>query len=70
MVAHLENEPDAKAVVNFAPILLEQSGSRYFCESLFWAGMPKTSFRKNSDSPILSGFLVQPRKAVGHLKVR
>ncbi len=24
MVAHLENEPDAKAVVNFAPILLEQ----------------------------------------------
>ena len=24
MVAHLENEPNAKAVVNFAPILLEQ----------------------------------------------
>lgn len=24
MVAHLENEPDAKAVINFAPILLEQ----------------------------------------------
>ena len=24
MVAHIENNPDAKAVVNFAPVLLEQ----------------------------------------------